>query len=212
MKSRYSVYNMFSLHGFLRRSTTFFPGISGRGAVPVAKTNSFLRKIGQRFVEASLRLLGRDTEPLELGRRYPFPIPKSRRPPDMRSSIAACSVSTTGLCQGSTTTAVPRRSARSAARRAKSAVATSLRLVPACEVVLDEEGGAIAERFRLDVELDKVVGTPRPWRRQAARGPPAPAENCRFIKSPCAPRRQRFHRPRAASLFVCRPSLNRGFR
>src|SRR2546425_2505215 len=40
--------------------------------------------------------------------RYPLPTPKSNRPPQMRSSVAACSASSTGLCQGSTITAGPR--------------------------------------------------------------------------------------------------------
>ena len=37
-------------------------------------------------------------------------MPKSRRPPEIRSSVAACSASSTGLCQGSTITAEPSRS------------------------------------------------------------------------------------------------------
>ncbi len=37
-------------------------------------------------------------------------MPKSSRPPDTRSSVAACSASSTGLCQGSTITAEPTRS------------------------------------------------------------------------------------------------------
>jgi hypothetical protein len=39
-----------------------------------------------------------------------LPIPKSRRPPESKSIVAACSASSTGLCQASTITAVPRRS------------------------------------------------------------------------------------------------------
>src|SRR5215813_4727591 len=42
--------------------------------------------------------------------RYPLPIPESSRPPDKRSRVAACSASNTGLCQGNTVTAVPKRS------------------------------------------------------------------------------------------------------
>src|SRR5215510_13606795 len=41
--------------------------------------------------------------------RYPLPMPKSTRPPDNKSRVATCSASSTGLCQGSTSTAVPRR-------------------------------------------------------------------------------------------------------
>src|SRR5262249_46959770 len=37
------------------------------------------------------------------------PTPRSTRPPDNTSSVATCSASSTGLCHGSTTTAVPRR-------------------------------------------------------------------------------------------------------
>ena len=37
-------------------------------------------------------------------------MPKSKRPLERRSSVAACSASSTGLCQGSTITAVPSRS------------------------------------------------------------------------------------------------------
>ena len=37
-------------------------------------------------------------------------MPKSNRPPDIRSSVAACSASNTGLCHGNTMTAVPSRS------------------------------------------------------------------------------------------------------
>ena len=36
-------------------------------------------------------------------------MPKSRRPPESKSIVAACSASSTGLCQASTITAVPRR-------------------------------------------------------------------------------------------------------
>ena len=36
-------------------------------------------------------------------------MPKSNRPLDKRSSVAACSASSTGLCHGSTITAVPSR-------------------------------------------------------------------------------------------------------
>ena len=39
-------------------------------------------------------------------------MPKSNRPPDSRSIVAACSASNTGLCHGSTITAVPSRSVR----------------------------------------------------------------------------------------------------
>ncbi len=42
-------------------------------------------------------------------RRYPLPIPASTRPPDNRSRVAICSANNTGLCHGSTITAVPRR-------------------------------------------------------------------------------------------------------
>src|SRR5262245_16806703 len=41
--------------------------------------------------------------------RYPLPMPKSKRPPDNKSSVAACSANSTGLCHGSTSTAVPSR-------------------------------------------------------------------------------------------------------
>ena len=37
-------------------------------------------------------------------------MPKSSRPSDITSSIAACSASSTGWCQGSTITALPSRS------------------------------------------------------------------------------------------------------
>ena len=36
-------------------------------------------------------------------------MPKSNRPPESRSSVAACSASNTGLCHGKTITAVPSR-------------------------------------------------------------------------------------------------------
>src|SRR5580700_5965103 len=37
-------------------------------------------------------------------------MPRSRRPPEIRSRVAACSASSTGLCQGNTITAEPSRS------------------------------------------------------------------------------------------------------
>src|SRR5262249_22322314 len=39
--------------------------------------------------------------------RYPLPIPKSSRPPDKRSRVAASPPSTPGLCQGKTVPACP---------------------------------------------------------------------------------------------------------
>ena len=41
--------------------------------------------------------------------RYPLPTPKSSRPSDNKSSVAACSANKTGLCHGRVITAVPRR-------------------------------------------------------------------------------------------------------
>src|ERR1700722_2239017 len=40
---------------------------------------------------------------------YPLPTPKSKRPPESRSSVATDSARSAGLCHGSTITAVPRR-------------------------------------------------------------------------------------------------------
>jgi hypothetical protein len=54
--------------------------------------------------------LGGIAKPANSLLRYPLPMPKSNRPRDNRSSVAACSASSTGLCHGRTMTAVPSRS------------------------------------------------------------------------------------------------------
>src|SRR6516165_932955 len=74
-------------------------------------------------------------------------MPKSSRPPERRSMVAACSASSTGLCHGSTKTAVPRRSVLVfAATQVNSAR-------------LDEKGGMITERLGLDIVFDELTIT-----------------------------------------------------
>jgi hypothetical protein len=51
----------------------------------------------------------RNAEALEFVVPVALPMPKSSRPSEIRSSVAACSASKTGLCHGNTITAVPSR-------------------------------------------------------------------------------------------------------
>jgi hypothetical protein len=83
-------------------------------------------------------------------------MPKSSRPPDSKSSVAACSASSTGLCHGSTITAVPsRRSSRAGAQPGQQIEGRG-DLAKAGEMVLDDEGAVKAERLGLDVVIDEV--------------------------------------------------------
>jgi len=62
-----------------------------------------------RLVVTLARLLHRDAEAVELAPPVAFPMPRSRRPLERRSNVAARSASRAGLWQGSTKTAVPSR-------------------------------------------------------------------------------------------------------
>ena len=84
-------------------------------------------------------------------------MPKSSRPPDKRSRVAACSASSTGLCQGRTITAVPSRSRRVRAPSQVKQVDRRRDLAIAGEMVLDDKGAVKAERFRLDVVIDEIA-------------------------------------------------------
>jgi hypothetical protein len=69
-----------------------------------------------------------------------LPTPKSSRPPDSRSTVAACSASSTGLCQGSTITAVPSRIVEVLAPIQVSRFRRRRDLAEPGEVMLDDEG------------------------------------------------------------------------
>ena len=84
-------------------------------------------------------------------------MPKSSRPPEIRSSVAACSASSTGLCQGSTMTAVPSRSVRGAHGERGLQHQRGGDLVPAGEMMLDQEARAIAQRLGLDRVVEIVA-------------------------------------------------------
>ena len=71
--------------------------------------------------------------------------------------VAACSASSTGLCQGSTITAVPSRSVLVRAATQVSRLRTGRDLAEAGEMVLDHEGAVVAERLGLDVVFDVVA-------------------------------------------------------
>ena len=71
--------------------------------------------------------------------------------------VAACSASSTGLCHGSTSTAVPSRKRRGARRHPGEQVEARRHLAEAGEMMLDHEARRIAERLRLDVVVDEVA-------------------------------------------------------
>ena len=104
-----------------------------------------------------LRLLGRDTEAFEFGMAVAFSDPEIE--PSTGHEVEGC-----GLL-GEQNWVVPGQhqhgGAKAERRRARGEPSQKLQrrgdLVPAREVVLDEKGGAIAKRFRLHVELDKLV-------------------------------------------------------
>ena len=84
-------------------------------------------------------------------------MPKSSRPPDSRSSVAACSASSTGLCHGSTMTAVPSRKRRGARAEPGQQVERRRDLAIAGEMVLDDKGAAKPEPLGLDIVVDEVA-------------------------------------------------------
>ena len=84
-------------------------------------------------------------------------MPKSSRPPEIRSSVAACSASSTGLCQGSTMTAVPSRKRGGAHGERRLQHQGGGDLVPAGEMMLDQEARAIAQRLGLDRVVEIIA-------------------------------------------------------
>ena len=71
--------------------------------------------------------------------------------------VAACSASSTGLCQGSTSTAVPSRRVLVCAATQVSSDEARGDLAEAGEMMLDQEGRVIAERLGLDIVFDELL-------------------------------------------------------
>ena len=70
--------------------------------------------------------------------------------------VAACSATSTGLCHGSTSTAVPSRKVRVlAATQVKQRQARRY-LAKAGEMMLDQKARVVAERLGLDVVVDEL--------------------------------------------------------
>ena len=70
--------------------------------------------------------------------------------------VAACSASSTGLCQGSTSTAVPSRRVRGLRRHPGEQRQAGGHLAEAGEMMLDQERRVIAERLGLDIVVDEL--------------------------------------------------------
>ena len=71
--------------------------------------------------------------------------------------VAACSASSTGLCQGSTITAVPSRSVLVRAASPGQQIEARRNLAEAGEMMLDDEDAVVAERLGLDDVVDLIA-------------------------------------------------------
>ena len=112
-------------------------------------------------------------------------MPKSNRPPEIRSSVAACSANSTGLCHGSTITAVPSRKVRGAHGERRLQHQGGGDLVPAGEMMLDQEARAKAQRLGLDGVVEIVAEALPGLRAEIAACWPGP--NRRYRIASCEP-------------------------